>query len=100
AQHLLCAAPEVTMNKTLLALSLLAGCNAPLPEGESQQAIDNGALTATGSWFEFSTVGVQRTLGGGHVGYCTGTIIAPRFVLTASHCFPDHMPVGIWFYTN
>jgi uncharacterized protein (TIGR03382 family) len=74
-----------TLVASIAALSLLAlaSCDeAGTPVGEDQRPIINGQVDET----HRSVVALVTTYWGQQFSFCSGTVIAPRAILTAGHC--------------
>ena len=68
------------------AIAMIAAAAAPVsaaPAGDGPSIL-GGDPVAVGQWP--TVVGVMVNLGPGQAFYCTGTLIAPEWVLTAGHC--------------
>src|SRR5262245_21958414 len=75
----------------LVALVVLAGCQMDAETtGSESAAITDGTLTAAGDYPET----VLLWLGGA---LCTGTLVAPRIVLTARHCLQGASSIEVYF---
>lgn len=75
----------------MLQLGLAALLAAPLPWTPAPETpwtpIYGGTTVADGEWSSAVAIVMPGTL-------CTGTLVAPRIVLTAAHCLVDNPPVG------
>lgn len=74
----------------MLQLGLAALLASPLPlttPGAPPTPIYGGDLVEPGAWSSAVAIVMPGTL-------CTGTLVAPRIVLTAAHCLVDNPPVG------
>jgi len=83
--HIACTRPL----RAVLAVVAATGCAAldDTEIGSASASIVGGSISEHGSVVAITTRGVP---------YCTGTLIAPRVVLTAGHCVPEHVPgVGL-----
>jgi hypothetical protein len=79
---------------------LLVACNGEQPLESARQAIVNGETTE-----DFQSIGtLTRNFSGGNSGtYCSGTLVAPQWVLTAGHCLDkpngqEALPLTLTFY--
>jgi V8-like Glu-specific endopeptidase len=86
------------MNRTLLvALVVTASLGCAFADGDTRvalsQPIINGATARDAPW---AVMVVQQPAGSTRVRLCTGTVIAPRAVLTAKHCVYRDLGTGTW----
>lgn len=86
------------MTRTLLvALVTVASIGCAVTDGDSRaevaQPIINGATENNAPW---AVMVVQQPAGSTRVRLCTGTVIAPRAVLTAKHCVYRDLGAGTW----
>jgi len=82
---------RIAVTGTPLALSLLIGCSqAPLdeePEAHTKTQPVYGGIVST----EENDAVVHLTSGPDHARYCSGTVVAPRLVITARHCVAPYV---------
>jgi secreted trypsin-like serine protease len=79
---------------TLAALSLVAACGGPSssqPSATSSQAVIGGSADSAHA----SVVSIVAQVDAASPELCTGTVIAPRVVLTAGHCTIGQDPAGL-----
>ena len=69
---------------SLVALTLVA-CAAPAPAAEEEEAATDSAIVGGTETLEMPEVGDIAYQNGGM--FCTATVIAPKVVITAAHCF-------------
>ena len=65
-----------------LVIAVVAACTAPAPVSRQRARILNGAPVPSGGYPEV----VALIFDGGNGGFCSGTLITSRVVLTAAHC--------------
>jgi len=83
-----------------LALFQIKNVNAKNREGDSavDAKIINGTKSKADAWPWMAYI--ENDLGGGWIGTCGGTLVAPQWVLTAAHCAEDMVSAKVFLDRN